>query len=125
VQRFNCQGGQGGTYRGAARFEVGVGRSLLRHPGSRPYPHLPAGTDTLPDIEHIVVLMMENHSYDNFFGMLGRGDGFTLGPDGLPTAANPYPNGQIQHSFHMPSAAAAGDSAGRHPAAGPARRAGL
>jgi phospholipase C len=80
-----------------------LGRSLLRHPGSRPYPDLPVGTDTLPGIEHIVVLMMENHSYDNFFGMLGRGDGFTLGPDGLPTAANPYPNGQIQHSFRMPT----------------------
>jgi phospholipase C len=33
-----------------------------------------------------VILMMENHSYDNYFGMLtGRGDGFKLGPDGQPT----------------------------------------
>ena len=33
--------------------------------------------------------MMENHSYDKYFGMLsGRGDGFTLGPDGRPTAVN-------------------------------------
>ena len=32
--------------------------------------------------------MMENHSYDNYFGMLtGRGDGFELGPDGQPTEA--------------------------------------
>ena len=29
-----------------------------------------AGTDLLPEIEHIVVLMMENHSYDNYLGML-------------------------------------------------------
>lgn len=57
----------------------------------------------MPRIQHIVVLMMENHSFDNFFGMLGRGDGFTLGPDGLPTATNPYPNGQIQHAFRMPA----------------------
>ena len=28
------------------------------------------GTDTIPQIEHIVILMMENHSYDNRFGML-------------------------------------------------------
>ena len=35
--------------------------------------------------------------------MLGRGDGFTLGVGGLPTAANRYPNGQIQHAFRMPT----------------------
>jgi phospholipase C len=80
-----------------------LGRSTLRHPGSLPFPALPAGTDTLPGIEHVVVLMMENHSFDNFFGMLGRGDGFTLGEDGLPTAANPYPDGQVQHAFRMPT----------------------
>jgi hypothetical protein len=27
----------------------------LRQPGSLPYPRLPAGTDTIPQIEHIVV----------------------------------------------------------------------
>jgi phospholipase C len=80
-----------------------LGRRWLRPPGSRPYPGLPAGADTLPGIQHIVVLMMENHSFDNLLGMLGRGDGFTLGPDGLPTATNPYPNGQIQHAFRMPT----------------------
>ena len=80
-----------------------LGRRSLRVPGSRPYPGLPAGTDTIPGIQHIVVLMMENHSFDNILGMLGRGDGFTLGPDGLPTATNPYPNGQIQHAFRMPT----------------------
>src|SRR6202012_2392463 len=42
----------------------------LRHPDSRPFPHLPAGTATLPEIEHIVVLMMENHSFDNILGMV-------------------------------------------------------
>ena len=46
-------------------------------PGQRPEPSLPAGTDLLPQIKHIVVLMMENHSYDNYLGMLdGRGEGF-------------------------------------------------
>ena len=28
----------------------------LRKPGSLPYPQLPPGTDTMPQIEHIVVL---------------------------------------------------------------------
>jgi phospholipase C len=77
----------------------------LRKPGSLPYPELPAGTDTIPQIEHIVVLMMENHSYDNRLGMLRRpgANGFRLGRDGLPTATNPYANGEIQHAFRMPT----------------------
>jgi phospholipase C len=81
------------------------GRRHLRKPGSLPHPHLPMGTDTIPQIEHIVVVMMENHSYDNRLGMLHRrgADGFRLGPDGLPTATNPYPNGDLQHAFHMPT----------------------
>jgi phospholipase C len=80
-----------------------LGRDTLRAPGSLPFPHLPAGTDTMPGVEQIVVLMLENHSFDNFFGMLGRGDGFTLNSQGLPTATNPYPNGKIQHAFRMPT----------------------
>jgi phospholipase C len=79
--------------------------SAVRYPGSLPYPGLPEGTDTLPQIKHIVVLMMENHSYDNHLGMLGRkgADGFTLGSNGKPTATNPYANGRIQHAFRMPT----------------------
>ncbi len=87
-----------------------LGRSSLRVPDSVPNATIAAGTDTLPQIEHVVVLMMENHSYDNFLGMLGRGpgqqprgDGFTLGSDGLPSATNPYANGQVQRAFHMPT----------------------
>jgi phospholipase C len=53
-----------------------------------------AGTDSLPQIQHIVILMMENHSYDNYFGMLAsRGDGFSLGPDGKPTATGKSSDG--------------------------------
>src|SRR5215472_13874407 len=76
----------------------------LRKPNSLPYPRLPAGTDTIPQIEHIVVLMMENHSYDNRLGMLKRpgADGFHL-RHGLPTATNPYANGDLQHAFRMPA----------------------
>jgi phospholipase C len=76
-----------------------------RQPGSLPYPKLPPGTDTIPQIEHIVVLMMENHSYDNKLGMLRRpgADGFLLGPDGRPLATNRYRGGNIQHAFRMPT----------------------
>src|SRR5580704_2479425 len=70
--------------------------------GTRPYPRLAVGTDTMPKIEHIVVLMLENHSFDNILGMLGRGDGFSLDAQGLPTATNPY-GGQALRAFHMPT----------------------
>jgi phospholipase C len=77
----------------------------LRQPGSLPYPQLPTGTDTIPQIEHIVILMMENHSYDNRLGMLRRwgADGFRIGRDGLPLATSPYANGDLQHAFRMPT----------------------
>jgi phospholipase C len=42
----------------------------IRRPDTLPYPHLPAGTSTMPKIEHVVVLMMENHSFDNLLGMV-------------------------------------------------------
>jgi phospholipase C len=77
--------------------------TTLLHPGSLPRPDLPVGTDTLPQIEHIVVVMMENHSFDNYLGLLGRGDGFTLGANGLPTAANTDASGKTVHAFHMPT----------------------
>jgi phospholipase C len=83
----------------------GKDHGALRQPGSLPFPGLPAGVDTIPQIEHIVVLMMENHSYDNRMGMLLRpgADGFRIGRHGLPTASNPYPDGSIQHAFRMPT----------------------
>jgi phospholipase C len=43
---------------------------LLRRPDSLPFPHLPAGTPSMPQIQNIVVLMMENHSFDNLLGMV-------------------------------------------------------
>ena len=49
-------------------------------PDRSPTRSLPEGTDTIPEIDHIVVVMQENHSFDNYLGMLGRGDGFTPGP---------------------------------------------
>ena len=99
--------GPGGSQASALKV---LGRTALRLPGSLPEPSLPAATDTLPGIDHIVILMLENHSYDNLLGMLGReagqtprGDGFTLGSNGLPTATNPYGDGRVQHAFRMPT----------------------
>jgi len=56
--------------------------------GGRPRPDLPEGTDLLPEIRHIVVLMMENHSYDNYLGMLaGRARACRWGPTALRTSS--------------------------------------
>jgi phospholipase C len=72
--------------------------------GPLPRPSLPAGADLLPQIRHIVVLMMENHSYDNYLGMLqGRGEGFPLGADGEPEISNPGTGGEHVRAHHLPS----------------------
>jgi len=78
-------------------------RPVVRKPGSRPNPTLPEGTDMLPKIEHIVIVMMENHSFDGRYGMLGRGDGFKLDASGKPLDANPMADGRLLQAFHMPS----------------------
>ncbi|HKN37743.1 MAG TPA: alkaline phosphatase family protein, partial [Acidimicrobiia bacterium] len=70
--------------------------------GERPDPSKSEGTDTLSEIEHVVVVMMENHSFDNYLGVLGRGDGLTIGPNGRPTNACPAADGRPLRAFHMP-----------------------
>jgi len=75
----------------------------IRQPGSLPDPTLPEGTDTLPQIEHIIILMMENHSFDNYLGLLDPSVGLPLS-NGVPLAANPDGQGNLIHAFHMPSA---------------------
>jgi len=86
------------------RWPLLVGRgAALRPPGSVPDPSLPIGTDTIPQIKHIIVVMMENHSYDNYLGTLRRGDGLAFGPDGTPRDANPDGKGNLIRAFHMPS----------------------
>ncbi|HUC04863.1 MAG TPA: alkaline phosphatase family protein [Acidimicrobiales bacterium] len=80
---------------------------IRRAPRSLPDPNLPAGTpnDALP-FDHVVIVMQENHSFDNYFGMLPvRGqplvDGFTFDSDGNPLNDNPVPGGR-QRVFRMP-----------------------
>jgi phospholipase C len=67
----------------------------VRRPDSLPFPHLPPGTASVHQIQHIVVLMMENHSFDNLLGMVpaqvpGRSsvDGLTV-HHGQVTNSNP------------------------------------
>ncbi len=76
-------------------------------PGLPPNRGAAVGSDQLPQFDHLVVVMMENHSFDNMIGMLGRGDGFTLGPTGRPTAANPDGRGgevpRLPHADTVPA----------------------
>ena len=63
---------------------------------ARPHPAVEAGVDCLPQIGHIVILMMENHSYDNYLGMLaGRGDGLPLDERGMPLPVNKAGDGSV------------------------------
>ena len=59
-------------------------RHRIRHPDSLPFPHRPAGAvnERMP-FDHVVIVMMENHSFDNYLGMLPKrgqplADGFTF-----------------------------------------------
>jgi phospholipase C len=72
-------------------------------PGDRPDPSRPAGTDLLPQVKHIVILMMENHSFDNYLGTLGRGEGLPCGDDGKPAAENPDSAGTMVRAYHASS----------------------
>ena len=72
--------------------------------GIAPAPACRRGRNLLPQIKHIVVLMMENHSYDNYLGMLkGRGEGFPLGPDNEPDGPTAGTDGTVIRAFHLPS----------------------
>ncbi|MGO9959526.1 MAG: alkaline phosphatase family protein [Solirubrobacteraceae bacterium] len=69
--------------------------TAVRGPGSLPDPGRPAGTPD-PDLpfDHIVVVMMENHSFDNLLGELSRvgqpgADGLTFDAAGAATNSNP------------------------------------
>jgi len=84
------------------RFADPAQARIIRPPGTLPFPRLPEGTDTLPQIENVIILMMENHSFDNYFGALDRRVGFPL-RHGAPRAACPDGNGNLIHAFRMPS----------------------
>jgi phospholipase C len=75
--------------------------TVPRRAGQRPKPTVAEGTDLMPEIEHVVILMQENHSYDSYYGMLGRGDGFTLDASGKPTNSNADAQGRALRAFHM------------------------
>src|SRR5260370_31522823 len=73
-------------------------------PDARPQPTMRTGSDCLPQIQHIVILMMENHSYDNYLGLMaGRGDGLPLDDHGMPSPTNAAGDGTVVRMRHFAS----------------------
>jgi phospholipase C len=81
----------------------------IRGPGSLPYPNKRAGTvNAAMPFDHIVVVMMENHSFDNLLGALPQlgktgADGLTF-RGGVATNSNPGPTGPVR-AFPFPNTA--------------------
>src|SRR5579862_6487000 len=71
--------------------------------GPLPFPDRPAGTDCLPEVRHIVIVMMENHSFDNYLGLAGRGEGLPVDGAGRVTATNPRSDGTEVRAARLPS----------------------
>ena len=80
--------------------------STRRQEGSLPHPGSPVGcyTGAFP-FDHLVIVMQENHSFDNYLGMLPvcghpKADGFTFGSREEPVNWNPI-NGQRMYVYHQ------------------------
>jgi phospholipase C len=75
--------------------------AATRVPDSLPDPSRPAGTATAAmPFDHVVCVMMENHSFDNLLGALPRlgqanADGLTFDRAGQATNSNPSSNGTV------------------------------
>jgi phospholipase C len=85
---------------GSALFaEPALAASAQRAPGSLPYPDLAAGTvNSQMPFDHIIVVMMENHSFDNLLGQLPiagqpQADGLTFDAAGNAQNSNPGADG--------------------------------
>lgn len=76
-----------------------------RKAGSLPHPALPAGKDTISEIDNVVILMLENRSFDHLLGAMGRGDGLTMQGKTLELAENSNPDGKGHRikAFHLPT----------------------
>src|SRR5690242_8947165 len=83
----------------AMRPRSGFGADLLQTLVPRP------AVDNFPEIQHFVLLMMENHSFDNVLGTLDRPgvDGFTFDSHRSITNTNPDASGNPIHAFHLPT----------------------
>jgi phospholipase C len=76
--------------------------ATVRQPDSLPNPRRSAGTvNTAMPFDHIVVIMMENHSFDNALGALSRAGqpkahGLRFSSSGVALNSNPGPAGSVR-----------------------------
>jgi phospholipase C len=91
---------------GAGAQPVRAAAPKLRKAGAVAYPSLPIGqyTGAFP-FDHIVLVMQENHSFDNYLGMLPvsgqpKADGFTFNKWGEPKNWNPIGNERM-YVYHQ------------------------
>ena len=121
---------------GAAAATRGMGQSgasapVLRGPGALPYPSMPVGQYTAAfPFDHLVLVMQENHSFDNYLGMLPLSgqplaDGFTFNKAGEPVNWN-LVDDERMYVYHQPGDIGAQDSGSQScsRATGPAGAAG-
>src|SRR4051794_10672701 len=71
--------------------------AIVHQPDSLPNPKAPAGTvnEAMP-FDHLIVIMMENHSFDNLLGALAhsgqpKARGLRFNTKGVATNSNPGP----------------------------------
>jgi len=89
--------------------------ATIRGPGYLPYPSLPTGqfTGVFP-FKHLVLVMQENNSFDNYLGMLPvsgqpHADGFTFNKKEEPINWNPVGTDRM-YAYHQSGAICATDS---------------
>jgi phospholipase C len=100
---------------GSAGAAAANPQSKLRWPNAVPYPSMPVGqyTGAFP-FDHLVLVMQENHSFDNYLGMLPlsgqpKADGFSFNKKGEPINWNPV-DGERMYAYHQSGEIGASDS---------------
>jgi len=80
-------------------------RGIMAPPGAITERNAPTPGQGIAQINHIVIMLQENRSFDSYFGKLGEYralNGLPNDVDGLPAdASNPADDGSTVHSFHF------------------------
>lgn len=79
---------------------IGAAISIAATDAGQPSPSPAASGDDIHKIQHIVVIMQENRSFDNYFGTYPGADGIPM-QDGVPTVCAPDPRARVcQKPYH-------------------------
>ena len=83
----------------AAALAIGL---FLSPTGAGPTisPAASGNIDDIHKIQHIVIIMQENRSFDTYFGTYPGADGIPMRQDGVPSVCIPDPRGSCVRPFH-------------------------